>query len=221
MIHTYFDVLKCVPADATLTPSACSETAALSAMLQPGRLYVIDRGYTNYELFAKIVGANSSLIARVRDRTAFVVQEERPLTAVAKAARIRSAAASQRFRTIGALHLLAILVEHVERLGAINAYDSRCERSQLGRVPFNPTAAAVSTRIWSETRVATVKSQLATDACDRIDPARRRRIKIVRQATIPAGNVMWRCCLCGHQPVDSEDSGDPRYRAPHNHFLAC
>jgi hypothetical protein len=85
-LHLHFDVLKGVPAAATLTPAACSEPAALAAAVQPGRLYVLDRGYADYQLFATIVGANSSLIARVKDNTAFEVQEERPLTAAAKAA---------------------------------------------------------------------------------------------------------------------------------------
>jgi Transposase DDE domain len=85
-LHLHFDVLKGVPADATLTPAACSETAALAGSLQSGRLYVVDRGYADYELFAKIVRANSSLIARVKDNIAFIVKEERPLTAAAKAA---------------------------------------------------------------------------------------------------------------------------------------
>ena len=85
-LHLHFDVLKGVPVDATLTPAACSEGAALADALQPGRLYVLDRGYADYELFAKIVGAGSSLVARVKDSTAFVVQEERPLTDAAKEA---------------------------------------------------------------------------------------------------------------------------------------
>ena len=85
-LHLHFDVLKGVPADATVTPAACSEGAALADALQPGRLYVVDRGYADYELFAKIVAAGSSLVARVKDNTAFVVQEERPLTDAAKAA---------------------------------------------------------------------------------------------------------------------------------------
>jgi Transposase DDE domain len=85
-LHLHFDVLKGVPVDATVTPAACSEGAALADALQPGRLYVLDRGYADYELFAKIVAANSSLVARVKDSTAFVVQEERPLSAAAKAA---------------------------------------------------------------------------------------------------------------------------------------
>jgi hypothetical protein len=85
-LHLHFDVLKGVPADATLTQAACSEPAALAAALQPGRLYGVDRGSTDYEMFAKVVAANSSLIARVKDNTAFVVQEERPPTAAAHAA---------------------------------------------------------------------------------------------------------------------------------------
>jgi hypothetical protein len=85
-LHLHFDVLKGIPTDATLTPAACSEGEALTGSLQSGRLYVMDRGYVDYELFAKVIGANSSLIARVKDNTAFVVEEERPLTAAAKAA---------------------------------------------------------------------------------------------------------------------------------------
>lgn len=85
-LHLHFDVLKAVPADATLTPAACSEGAALASAIQADRLYVLDRGYADYELFAKIVNAGSSLVARVKDNTAFVVQEERPLSDAAKAA---------------------------------------------------------------------------------------------------------------------------------------
>jgi hypothetical protein len=42
--------------------------------LQPGCLYVVDRGYVDSELFAKMIGAKSSLIARIKDNTAFVVE---------------------------------------------------------------------------------------------------------------------------------------------------
>ena len=85
-LHLHFDVLRGVPADATLTPAACSEPATLAGSLQPGRLYVLDRGYADYELFATILNAQSSLIARIKDNAAFVVEEERPVSAAAKAA---------------------------------------------------------------------------------------------------------------------------------------
>jgi Transposase DDE domain len=87
-LHLHFDVLKGVPCGAAVTPAACSEPGQLEAMLQPGRLYVVDRGYADYELFAKIVAAGSSLVARVKDSTAFTVLEERPLDAAAKKAEV-------------------------------------------------------------------------------------------------------------------------------------
>jgi hypothetical protein len=85
-LHLHFDVLKAVPADATVSVAACSEPAAMAAALQPGRLYVVDRGYADYALFAQIVAAGSSLIARVKGNIAYLVQEERPLSAAARAA---------------------------------------------------------------------------------------------------------------------------------------
>jgi hypothetical protein len=85
-LHLHFDVLKGVPCEATLTPAACSEREELARSLQPGRLYVLDRGYASYELFAQIVQAKSSLVARVKDSTVFVPLEERPLDETARKA---------------------------------------------------------------------------------------------------------------------------------------
>lgn len=87
-LHLHFDVLKGVPCDAVLTPAACSEQAQLKATLKPERLYVLDRGYASYELFAAIRAAGSSLIARVKDNTAFTVESERPLDDEARQAGI-------------------------------------------------------------------------------------------------------------------------------------
>jgi hypothetical protein len=85
-MHLHFEVLKGVPVDATLTPAACSEPDQLRAMLQAGRLYVIDRGYADYQLFRDILDARSSFVARVKDSTAFTVAEERPITPAAQEA---------------------------------------------------------------------------------------------------------------------------------------
>lgn len=87
-LHLHFDVLKGVPCDAVLTPAASSEQKQLKATLKPERLYVLDRGYASYELFAAIRSAGSSLIARVKDNAAFEVQEERPLDDEARQAGI-------------------------------------------------------------------------------------------------------------------------------------
>jgi Transposase DDE domain len=124
-LHLHFDVLKSVPCDAAITPAAGSEPGQLEAMLQPGRLYVIDRGYADYELFAKIVGVGSSLVARVKDNTAFTVEQERPLDAAAvKAGVIRDVVLSR----LGTSHhkdhlkrkMRLVIVRTVDRDGKVN-----------------------------------------------------------------------------------------------------
>ena len=85
-IHLHFEVIKGVPVDATLTPAASSEPDQLRAMLQADRLYVIDRGYADYQLFRDILDAGSSFVARVKDNTAFTVSQERPIPEAARAA---------------------------------------------------------------------------------------------------------------------------------------
>jgi len=79
-MHVHFDVFKGVPADVTVTKGNGSEREQLRKMLQPGRIYVKDRGYEDYQLFQDIVDAGSSFIARVQDDVAYQVSEERPLT---------------------------------------------------------------------------------------------------------------------------------------------
>jgi hypothetical protein len=85
-MHLHFEVLKGVPCDAKITPAACSEPAHFKAMLQPGRLYVMDRGYASYELFQAILQGGSSFVVRVQDTTAFALEDNRPLTAADRAA---------------------------------------------------------------------------------------------------------------------------------------
>ncbi len=90
-MHLHFDVLKGVPVEATLTEGNGSETAPLRATLQAGRLYVIDRGYADYQLFQDIIDRGSSFIGRIRDNAVWTVVEERPLiSAAAWAAGVRS-----------------------------------------------------------------------------------------------------------------------------------
>jgi hypothetical protein len=59
-LHLQFHASKGVPGDAVLTPAACSEPAALTGMLESGRLYVCDRGYASFGLFRSILDAGSS-----------------------------------------------------------------------------------------------------------------------------------------------------------------
>ena len=50
-MHVHFDVFKGVPMDVTVTHGSGSENQQLRNMLLPKRLYVIDRGYAEYQLF--------------------------------------------------------------------------------------------------------------------------------------------------------------------------
>jgi hypothetical protein len=89
-MHVHFDVLKGVPVETTVTTGNDSETEQLRATLQAWRLYVIDRGYAEYQLFQDIVDARSDFIGRIRDNAVWTVVEERALTAEARAAGVRS-----------------------------------------------------------------------------------------------------------------------------------
>jgi len=89
-MHVHFDVLKGVPIETTVTAGNSSETEQLRATLQAQRLYVIDRGYAGYQLFQDIVDAGSGFIGRIRDDAVWTVIEERPLSAEARTAAVRS-----------------------------------------------------------------------------------------------------------------------------------
>jgi hypothetical protein len=89
-MHLHFDVLKGVPVEATVTAGNASETAQLRATLQSGRLYVIDRGYAEYQLFQDVIDAGSGFIGRIRDNAVWTGIEERPVSVAARAAGVRS-----------------------------------------------------------------------------------------------------------------------------------
>ena len=85
-LHLQFDVLKGVPTLASVTVGNDSENDQLRAKLQPDRLYVIDRGYAEYQLFQDILNAGSAFIGRIRANAVYQLVNNRPLTAEAKQA---------------------------------------------------------------------------------------------------------------------------------------
>jgi IS4 transposase len=88
-MHVAFEVLRGVPTRVTVTSGNDSEKDQLRAMLQPDRLYVIDRGYAEYELFQEILDVRSGFIGRIRNNAVWEVIEERPVSAAARAAGVR------------------------------------------------------------------------------------------------------------------------------------
>ena len=89
-MHLVFEVLRGIPTKVTVTAGTASEHDQLRALLEAGRLYVIDRGYAEYQLFQDIIDAQSSFIGRIRDNAVWQVLEERPLSAAARATGVRS-----------------------------------------------------------------------------------------------------------------------------------
>ena len=88
-MHVAFEVLRGVPVRATLTAGNDSEKDQLRAMLESGRLYVVDRGYAEYHLFQEILDAKSSFLGRIRDNAVWELIEERPVSPAARAAGVR------------------------------------------------------------------------------------------------------------------------------------
>ena len=88
-MHLVFEVLRGIPRKVSVTEGNASEAKQLRELLEPGRLYVTDRGYTEYLLFEQILEVGSSFICRIRERLTWNVIEERPLSAEAKAAGVQ------------------------------------------------------------------------------------------------------------------------------------
>lgn len=112
-LHLHFDVFCSVPVDAAITTASGSETDQLRTMLRPGRLYVVDRGYLDHELYRKILEAGSSFIGRIKDNGSYTTESESPLSAADRAAGIVS---DQRLKRLGTPHHKNELKGHQLRL---------------------------------------------------------------------------------------------------------
>jgi hypothetical protein len=89
-MHVHFEVLRGIPIQATVTTGNDSEKQQLRQTLEKGRLYVIDRGYAEYQLFQDILDAGSQFVGRIRDNAVWEVVEQRPISEAAWAAGVRS-----------------------------------------------------------------------------------------------------------------------------------
>jgi hypothetical protein len=78
--HTQFDIGKHVPVKMTITEANAGEIEVLADNLEPGRTYVIDRGYDGLALFQKILETGSSFGCRVKDNTGYECLQDYELT---------------------------------------------------------------------------------------------------------------------------------------------
>jgi len=88
-MHVHFEVLRAIPVKVTVTAGTGSEAEQLRRALGPGRLYAIDRGYAEYQLFQDVLDAKSSFVGRIRGNAVWRAVEDRPLSAAARAAGVR------------------------------------------------------------------------------------------------------------------------------------
>jgi hypothetical protein len=79
-IHTQFEILKGVPVDMEVTDANTDEKAILRELLQPDRIYVLDRGYAKYTLLQEIINIKSSFVCRIRDNAVFQEIQNNPLS---------------------------------------------------------------------------------------------------------------------------------------------
>jgi hypothetical protein len=79
-VHTQFEILKGVPVDMEVTDANTDEKAILRELLQPDRIYVLDRGYAKYSLLQEILDVKSSFVCRIRDNAVFQEIQNNPLS---------------------------------------------------------------------------------------------------------------------------------------------
>ena len=77
--HVQYELLKAVPVKYQLTDGKANEKAVLAQNLEPGRFYVLDRGYAKYGLLQQIIDNDSHFACRISDVAKYDVLEERQL----------------------------------------------------------------------------------------------------------------------------------------------
>jgi hypothetical protein len=87
--HVQYEILKGIPVSSRLTNGKANEKAVLADNLEPGRFYVLDRGYAKYQLLQQIIDAESNFACRVNDDSVFEIIEERQLDSDSLQAGIR------------------------------------------------------------------------------------------------------------------------------------
>lgn len=107
--HVHYELLTGVPVKGSLTNGQHNEKQELRSALEPGRLYVLDRGYAGYQLLQEIRAAGSSFVCRIKDNAHLIVHEERPLDDAARAAGIVRDVVVELGRVAATRHLVRVV----------------------------------------------------------------------------------------------------------------
>ena len=79
-VHCQYEILRGVPVSMEVTDANASEKAVLTSILQPDRIYVLDRGYAKYGLLQAITNIKRSFGCRIRDNAIYQITEDKELT---------------------------------------------------------------------------------------------------------------------------------------------
>ncbi|MCK4999907.1 MAG: IS4 family transposase [Anaerohalosphaera sp.] len=79
-VHCQYEILRGVPVSMEVTDANSNEKAVLASILQPNRVYVLDRGYAKYSLLQEIVNIKSSFVCRIRDNSVYRTIEDKQLS---------------------------------------------------------------------------------------------------------------------------------------------
>ena len=85
-MHVAFAVFPAAPVQVSVTAGIGSERAEWRRIAQPGGFYVADRGYADYSLFRELDALGCRFVVRVQENAVYEVAQERPLSAVDRAA---------------------------------------------------------------------------------------------------------------------------------------
>jgi hypothetical protein len=89
-VHVQFEVLRGTATHVEITAGQVSEIERLKGSLQPGRLYVLDRGFRDFGLLQAIVDAGSSFVIRLHENAVYEVTQDKALPAQAVVAHVIS-----------------------------------------------------------------------------------------------------------------------------------
>lgn len=93
-LHAQFEVFRGTPSRIDLTAAKpkgdADERAVLEKTVEPGRCYLVDRGYQKYTLWNAIHGRASDYVCRLFDKAKFEVVSDTPLSAEAQSKNIVS-----------------------------------------------------------------------------------------------------------------------------------
>lgn len=136
--HLQLDLRRGVPVRAKVSPAQEDDRCFLRETLQPRTLYLLDRGYQDFQLLSQILAINSSFLMPLRSNNRFQVLEDRPLSQAAREvgvigdARVQLGSPTSARRMREPLRLI-----HLRRW--VPPSQARCPKRQRGKHKAPPT----------------------------------------------------------------------------------